>query len=72
MSAEWSAIGAGLFCPVVVAPAPGRIVLLARTAAGELVRRERLPDGCGWGPARSLGVPVARSAGGGMDVPVDW
>ena len=71
MPAEWSAVGAGLFCPVVVAPAPGRVVLLARTASGELVRRERLPDG-GWRKARSLGVPTARSAGGGMDVPVDW
>ena len=71
MPAEWSAVGAGLFCPVVVAPAPGRVVLLARTASGELVRRDRLPDG-GWGKARSLGVPTARSAGGGMDVPVDW
>lgn len=71
MPAEWSAIGAGLFCPVVVAPAPGRVVLLARTASGELMRRERLPEG-GWGSARSLGVPTARSTGGGMDVPVDW
>ena len=72
MPAGWSAIGAGLFCPVAVSPAPGRVVLLARTAAGELVRRERLADGGGWGAARSLGVPAARSAGGGMDVPVDW
>ncbi len=71
MPAEWSAIGAGLFCPVAVSPAPDRVVLLARTAAGELVRRERSPDG-GWGNARLLGVPTARSAGGGMDVPVDW
>ena len=71
MPAEWSAVGAGLFCPVAVSPAPGRVVLLARTAAGELVRRERSPDG-GWGRSRSLGVPIARSAGGGMDVPVDW
>ncbi len=72
MPAVWSAVGAGLFCPVAVSPGPGRVVLLARTAAGELVRRERLPDGRGWAPARSLGVPMARSAGGGMDVPVDW
>ena len=72
MPAGWSAIGAGLFCPVLVSPAPGRIVLLARTAAGELVRRERSPDGGGWSRARSLGVPTARSRGGGMDVPVDW
>ena len=71
MPAEWSAIGAGLFCPVAVSPAPGRVVLLARTAAGELVRRERLQDGS-WAEPRSLGVPTARSAGGGMDVPVDW
>ncbi len=71
MPAEWSAIGAGLFCPVAVSPAPGRVVLLARTAGGELVRRERSPDR-GWARARSLGVPTARSAGGGMDVPVDW
>ena len=72
MPAGWSAIGAGLFCPVVVSPAPGRVVLFARTAAGELVRRQRLPDGGGWGAAHSLGVPTARSRGGGMDVPVDW
>ena len=71
MPAGWSAIGAGLFCPVVTSPAPGRIVLLARTAGGELVRRDRLPGG-GWGTARALGVPTARSQGGGMDVPVDW
>ena len=71
MSAEWSAIGAGLFCPVVVSPAPGRVVLLARNAAGDLLRRERVGDG-GWGAARALGVPAARSTGGGMDVPVDW
>lgn len=71
MAAEWSAVGAGLFCPVAVAPAPGRVVLLARTASGDLVRRERTADG-GWGASRTLGVPAARSTGGGMDVPVDW
>ena len=56
MPAEWSAIGAGLFCPVAVSPAPGRVVLLARTAAGELVRRERLPDG-GWARTPIAGRP---------------
>jgi hypothetical protein len=70
MPAAWSAVGAGLFCPVAVSPESGRVVLLARAGGGELVRVER--DGAGWRPPRSLGVPVARSRGGSIAVPVDW
>ncbi len=70
MPAAWSAVGAGLFCPVAVSPESGRVVLLARAGGGELVRVER--DGAGWWPPRSLGVPVARSLGGEVAVPVDW
>ena len=70
MPAAWSAVGAGLFCPVAVSPARGRVVLLARAGGGELVRLDR--DAAGWGPPRSLGVPVARSRGGSVAVPVDW
>ncbi len=70
MRAAWSALGPGLFCPAAVARAGGGVVLLARAGGGELVRVDR--DAAGWRPPRSLGVPVARSRGGSIAVPVDW
>lgn len=70
MPPAWSAVGVGLFCPAVVALEGGRVVLLARAAAGDLVRLEK--GGAGWERPQSLGVPVARSPGGGIAVPVDW
>lgn len=69
MPPAWSAVGAGLFCPAVVALGGGRVVLLARAADGDLVRLEK---GGGWERPQSLGVPVARSPGGAVAVPVDW
>ncbi len=70
MPAAWSAVGAGLFCPVAVSPGSGRVVLLARAGGGDLVRVDK--EAAGWRPPRSLGVPVARSRGGSVAVPVDW
>ena len=70
MRPEWTAIGTGLFCPVVVSPQPGRVALFTRSATGALFHQEK--DDSGWGPRPSLGVPVARSKGSELDVPVDW
>ncbi len=65
---KWKPIGAGLYDPVAVAPKPGRIVLFARNASGELVVLEG--DGLAWSEGRSLGMPIAQHAGG--QAPVDW
>ena len=66
---KWELVGNGMFCPVAVGPRPGQLVLFARAASGELIRRERSP--AGWGDVRSLGVPMARTEGG-KEIPVDW
>lgn len=70
MPAKWTSIGVGLYCPVLVSPRRGRVVLVARTASGDLACQEK--DDAGWGVRRSLGVPVASSPGSTVTVPVDW
>jgi hypothetical protein len=69
-SATWQPLDAALFCPVAVASAEQRIVLLARRGNGELVYH-RWQDG-GWAGLRSLGVPLARSRAGSASIAVDW
>lgn len=66
----WIVEGADLYCPTAVSPAPGRVVVFARNAAGDLIRldwkdgqRER---------TRSLGHSVARSADSEPPAPLDW
>lgn len=66
----WTAIGTGLYCPVIVSPTPGKVVLLARDAQGVL--KYRVNEAGVWGETESLGVPVARSPESDLDVPVDW
>lgn len=66
----WTSVGTGLYCPVVVSPGAGRVILLVRDATGALLCQEK--NGEGWGAARSLGVPLAQSPGSEVFVPVDW
>lgn len=37
---QWTAIGAGFFCPAAVSLRPGHIALFVRGATGELYHRE--------------------------------
>ena len=66
----WSVLGRGLFCPVLVSPEPGRVLVLTRGADGALLCQEK--EGDAWGEARSLGLPVARSPGSELAIPLDW
>jgi hypothetical protein len=66
----WRSLGQGLFCPLAVATAPGRLSLFARFPAGDLVcRRWESGD---WGALASLGVPRARRKGSPTAIPLDW
>jgi hypothetical protein len=67
---RWTAIGTGLFCPVAVSPRNGTAGLFTRAATGELFYQER--NGSIWSARHNLGVPVARSHGTELNVPVGW
>ena len=63
-------LGQGLFCPLAVATAPGRLSLFARSPAGDLVCR-RWENG-GWQEPAYLGVPRARREGSATRIAIDW
>ncbi|GAC1538953.1 MAG: hypothetical protein NVS2B9_05740 [Myxococcales bacterium] len=67
---RWNKVAEDAFCPAVAARGERGLVLLFRSATGELCVRAR--DGMEWGPMRSLGVPTARVEGSGKLAPVDW
>jgi hypothetical protein len=67
---RWVPVAEDVFCPAAAARGERGMVLLFRSAGGELRVRER--DGLTWGTTRSLGVPVARVEGSLALAPVDW
>jgi hypothetical protein len=68
---RWSEIAEGVSSPAAVATGERRVTLFLRGAGNELLVLER--DQGAWSEPRSLGVPLARPAGGGSaTIPVDW
>ena len=67
---RWSPVADEVFCPAATAIGERGVALFVRSAEGELLYREG--DAEGFGPARSLGVPVARVEGTSARIPVDW
>jgi hypothetical protein len=68
-STQWTCIGRDAYCPTVICAAQ-RIVLFARSTAGDLLRAD-FQEG-GWSAFRSFGVPIACDAGTCREAPVDW
>ncbi|HZR07411.1 MAG TPA: hypothetical protein VFA79_02435 [Myxococcales bacterium] len=67
---RWSIVAEDVFCPAAAPVAERGVALLTRSAEGELMYREG--DAQGLGPARSLGVPIARVPGSSARIPVEW
>ncbi len=64
----WAAVGAGVSSPAAASAGSG-VVLVCRSASGELLLRER--QALAWSEARSLGIPIATDVPSGT-IPVDW
>jgi hypothetical protein len=67
---RWSPVVEDVFSPSAAAMGERGVALFMRGAAGELLHCAG--DGEGFGPVRSLGVPVARIPGSKARIPVDW
>lgn len=69
-SSRWAVVAQDVFSPAAAAVGERGVVLFVRSADGELLLREG--DAEGFGPVRSLGVPVARVEGSQARIPVEW
>ena len=67
---RWSPVAEGVYAPAAAALGERGVALFVRGADGELLVFEG--DAGGLGPARSLGVPVARVPESGTRIPVEW
>jgi hypothetical protein len=67
---RWSIVAEDVFCPAAAPVGERGVALLVRSAEGELLYREG--DAQGFGPVRSLGVPIARVPESSARIPVEW